>query len=962
MTLSAGCSRDIRDFPTSHLAIAALKHQHARVTSAPIGRELELDILSRRLSSTPDGPIGLLIQGEPGIGKTTVWRAVLTAAADRGWAILSSRPIDSDAALAFTGLRDLFDDADDVLPELPAPQRHALEQGLLLAHIEDEDPVDRRAVAAGVTSALKLLAGRGPLVIAIDDAQWLDGPSTRILAHAAARIGDLPIAFVHALRGTEAQGWPLQLDRSIPAGRLERLILGPLSEFALGSIIKGHLDKEHSRRTLARIQQASGGNPFYALEVARLLPADDRPGPFLPLPQNLRILVADRISRLPVRSQQALLAIACSAAPTPALVLQVVDGRREQRQRALDRAEAAGVVSLSGDRLGFTHPLIGATVYSSVAPAERRRMHRRLAEVVGGIEEQARHLALGTVEPDDVVAERLVLAAESAARRGAPDAAADLMEAARRLTPQDDADALANRAIRAADYHYHNGELELAQRLLHTLLRDGAASGHEADALRVLGEIRLYQESFVEAIGLFEQALGHASDRPLAAAVLESNLAFATVVGGDFTRALAHAERALALAIRASASAVQGQAIAVACIARYLSGYGLDDASLDRAVALEDWSRPSVVQIRPTLIAGTLYLYDGQLERSRETLERLRREVIERGLESDLAWVSSHLAWLGVLTGDLAGGQRHAEEALQGARRHGSRSTYAFSLGYAALVLAHLGRVDEASAAGRDAFRLGEETGFRISAVWAAQALGVLASAAGDAHAVHQILAEPTSLLEREGLVEAIRAPFLGDEIEALVELGSLDRAEGLLEMLDHTSRGRLWVRINVARGRSLLYTARRRIDEARAVIRAVLDDPGIDGLPIEQGRCLLVLARVERRAKRRGAARVALLQAEAIFAGAGAELWLPRVRAELDRLGLAARQPGGLSASEERIARLAAGGATNREIAAQLLVSPKTVEASLARAYSKLAIRSRAQLGTALAGASTPREADRDE
>jgi DNA-binding CsgD family transcriptional regulator/tetratricopeptide (TPR) repeat protein len=486
--------------------------------------------------------------------------------------------------------------------------------------------------------------------------------------------------------------------------------------------------------------------------------------------------------------------------------------------------------------------------------------------------------------------------------------------------------------------------------MLEGLIHRGALGGHAGNALRVLGEISLYQDSFLDAIGLFERALSRPDVRPHTQAVIEANLAFATVVGGDFAGALSHAERARSLARYTSDSTILGQATAVAAIARYLSGHGLDEAALDGATASEDWGRPSLVQIRPTLIAGTLYLYDGQFARSREALERLRRELLDRGQESDLPWVSSQLAWLCILTGDLLDARRYADEALDAADRHGSRSARSFSLGYIALVCAHQGQADAARQAATEAFALGEETGFRIAAVWAAQALSVLGVALGQARAVDEVLGGPVSMIEREGLIEAIRAPWLGDEIEALIALGELERAERLLKLLEATTRGRLWVRVTAARGRSLLHAARRELEAARGAIRTVLDDPGIDELPIEHGRCLLVIAQVERRAKRRGAARDALLQAEALFSATGAGLWLPRVRDDLDRLGLDPGDRLGLTASEERIAGLAAGGATNREIAAQLLISPKTVEATLARAYAKLQIRSRAQLGAALA------------
>jgi DNA-binding CsgD family transcriptional regulator len=151
---------------------------------------------------------------------------------------------------------------------------------------------------------------------------------------------------------------------------------------------------------------------------------------------------------------------------------------------------------------------------------------------------------------------------------------------------------------------------------------------------------------------------------------------------------------------------------------------------------------------------------------------------------------------------------------------------------------------------------------------------------------------------------------------------------------------------LSVARARALLLAGESQLDEARELISRALADPHLGDLPIEWGRCLLILAQVERRARKRGAARQALLTAQELFQRAEAGLWLERVRADLERLGLEPARDAGLTASEERIARLVATGLTNREVAVRLLVSPKTVEATLARVYDKLAIRSRAELG----------------
>jgi DNA-binding CsgD family transcriptional regulator/tetratricopeptide (TPR) repeat protein len=925
---------------------------------SPLGREAELLRLTEVLGTVGDGPVGVLIEGEAGIGKTTVWRAAIEQATGFGWTLLETRPLEADSKLTFAGLRDLLaPTSDSLLFRLPAPQRQALQQALLLAEIVPGQRVDRQAVAAGATSLVGLLASRGPLVLAIDDVQWLDGPSARVLAHIVARLADLQVALIITIRSDGEAQWPLGLPRSIPAGRLTKIRLGPLSTAALHHVFIRHLGRSFPRRVLVQIQHATGGNPFFALEVARLLPSREKPGPFLPVPPNLQGLVSDRISRLPPSSRQALLAVACLSTPTLDLVRRSMDGTPTEGRRAIERAEADGVIAVTLDEgVRFTHPLLAATVYTRATGPDRREMHRRLAGAVNDVEQRAIHLALATAEPDAGVAATLAAAAETAARRGAPDAAADLMERAMRLTPPRETHQRAARAIEAATYHYHGGEFDRARGLLRGL-EDVGVPGSKARILSLLGEISYHQESFDEAVSLYERALRHTTNDPLLEARIELNLSFGTVASGDHRMANAHAERARQLAEGLDDSMLLGQAIAASVMTRYLLGGDLDETGLALALDFEDWNRPSPVVIRPTLIAGYLFLYDGRLDHSRAALEAAYRELVERGLESDIPFIAAYLAWLGILSGRLAEAGRYATEAVDAATRVGSDSIRAYALGFLSLVLAHRGQIEAAREAVAETFALVEATGFRIGALWAAWTLGIIGSALGDAASVHQALADLTAFVEEHGLDEPIRAPFLADEIEALVALGESDRADRLLRMMERGSRNRLWVHLTVARGRALLYASQSQLDDARATISRALADPRIGELPIEWGRCLLVLAQVERRARKRGAARQALLSAQALFQRSEAGLWLERVRSDLARLGLEPARDRGLTPSEDRIAHLVATGLTNREVAARLLISPKTVEATLARVYDKLAISSRAELGGLVGqrGSATP-------
>jgi len=274
-------------------------------------------------------------------------------------------------------------------------------------------------------------------------------------------------------------------------------------------------------------------------------------------------------------------------------------------------------------------------------------------------------------------------------------------------------------------------------------------------------------------------------------------------------------------------------------------------------------------------------------------------------------------------------------------------------LALASVPAAYAGDADAARNRASETLALAAATGYEIGSIWARWALAVLALSAGDPHAADAALAPLTALVEREGLGEPVRAMFLADAIEALLALGQLDRAERLISLLGQaaTRLDRGWALAQAARCRALLLAARGDLDAAsQAAGVAITLSEGLE-LRLELARTLLAAGQIERRARRKQAARQLLERALEIFEAAGARLWASRVRRELERA--AARSAHGtLTASEQRVARLAADGLTNREVAAQLFMSPKTVEANLARVYRKLGIRSRAELGSRLEGA----------
>ncbi len=920
-----------------------------------IGRETELRIVAGFLERLAEGPAGLLFEGEPGIGKTTVWAETVERA--RGQVcVLRAQPTEAEAQLAFAALADLLEPVfRDVLAELPTPQRHALAVALLKEE-PGARPVDQRAVSVATLSVLRVLAGNGPVLVAIDDLQWLDRPSAHVLQFSMRRLTALPVGIVGCCRLGDGHVPALDIESVLPGDLCTRIRLGALSRAALQQILEEKdFGRSLSRRALLRVMRVAGGNPFFALELARSLPQElPNAGGTLEPPQNLRRLVEHRIAGLSRLDRQVLLAAAAAGAPTIELVTSATSGRRDDSLHVLDHAAATGLITVEGSRIRFGHPLFAASVYSSAWPSERRLTHRRLGPLVDDMEERARHLALGTETTDPEVAAVVAAAAEHARQRGAPEVAAELAEHARTLTPGERAADYLRRSVQVAEYQFHVGELRRAREAIESVLRTAPGGSARADALRLLGEIHYHEDSFPEAIRLFEEALGQASNNPGVQCSINLNLALGFVVTGDFEAAPPRAYRALQLAEQAADSASVAEALAVVAMADFHLGRGLDNAKIERALGLEDPHRQISVQLRPSLIAGYLALSVGKLQRCSQLLGGLRERIIESGQESDLPAVSSYLSWCACWRGAVIDAAAFAAEAVESAARIGADSLRCSALGIGAVSAAYAGDVDSTKRLAEHCHVLAAESGNRLAVLWANWALSLLALSRDDPWAANATL-EPLAATFGDHVPEPARTFFLPDQIEALIALGQLNRAERMLTMFEEAARrlDRSWALMLAGRCRALLLAAHGDSEGASLAARDALARGAELEMRIEVARTFLVAGRIERRRRCKRQAAEWLRQALESFEQAGACLWAERAQAELSRVGLRRTASSELTASEYRVAELAASGHTNREIAAQLFVSCKTVEANLARVYRKLGIRSRAELGARLAGTS---------
>ena len=907
-----------------------------------VGRERELEAAAEFLEALESGPAALVFEGEAGIGKTTLWREAAALAEARGFGVRRARPAQVERSLSFAGLTDLLDGIEvELFAQLPPPQRAALDGALLRGG--EEVPSDPRAVFAGSLSILKALASEMPVLVAVDDVQWLDPPSARALRFTARRLGDARVGLLVSslLPGHHAD----DLLSALEVQRTKRIHVGPFTLAATHQLLRDRLERTFPRPTLLRVQQASGGNPFFALEIARALGSRElRPDEPLPVPSNVEGLVRRRVARLSKRTRRALLSAAAVSEPTPS-----------QLGGSLEPALRSGLIQeLPDGSLAFTHPLYASAVYEAAGPEERRKIHRELADRVEDVEERAHHLALATREPDETVASVVDQAAERARSRGAPEVAAELGERALELTPLADRLAVDRRTLATSEDYLRAGALGRARSLLTAALERLDEPVLRARGLHLLAQVRFREESVPEAVDLLRAAAEEAGDDPALRSLIEADLIFAFVSASfDFEAARPHARELIAYAERLSDPALLAEALATATMIEFLLGGGVDESRLARALALEDPEHHAPVQFRPTLIAGFLAFYTGQFERARSLLYPLRNRLRESGAEADLPLLLTTMVWLECSAGELATARSLAEEALEAAFLTESETMAAVSLAFAALVEAHAGRVERTRERLEAAFRATERTGYGIAALWTSGALGFLELSLGNASAARRALDPLTQLVEAHGLEEPIRAFFVSDEIEALVALGELDRAERLTEMLAARGRelDRPWALATGGRCRALLLAAHGEPEAALTEIERALSEHERLPMPLELGRSLLVRGQLERRLKRKSTAKESFEQALAIFEGIGAMLWVERARAELARIGFRRAAHDELTETERRVAGLAASGLTNREVAAQLFLSPKTVEANLARVYRKLGIHSRAELGARLAG-----------
>jgi ATP/maltotriose-dependent transcriptional regulator MalT len=916
---------------------------------AVIGRDEELAAIEAFLGDVEQGPAALVLSGEPGIGKTILWESGVDEAGVGYAYVLMCRGVEAEASLSFAGLSELLAPVfAEVADSLLAPRRRALEVALLLVEPGEATP-DAHAIGLAVLDLWRALAERGPVLVALDDLQWLDPASAGVVQIALRRLRDEQLRLLATVRLGPDTGSPVELDRTFPASRLEQISLGPLSVGAVHTLLGERLGLELTRPELVRVWEATGGNAFFALELGReLVRTGTRPTPgqALRVPESLQELLGERLGRLPTDTGDVLLQVAALARPT----IEVVTRAHGDEARVLEALEAAvheGVVELDGSNVRFAHPLLASICYEQAPVWKRRAVHRALAASVGDLEERARHLALAVEGPDAGVASELEAAAEQAASRGATGAAGELAELAAELTPDDPALAR-QRRLQAANLYRLAGSPERAAALLEQLLSEVPSGPERADVLLALAGTFTADRS--TQIELCDEALAETAGDDTRSSRILAFRAWMRLMQNDAETALADARAALEKADRIGDPKLIAGAIARAGQAETWAGE-ITPGLLERGVEIEERLGLALdYQTSPTVSLSRLMLRQGEIERSRALLEELERKAVARGDEGTrflTLWSLSYIEW-------LAGRwQRALDHAVSG-QELGEQSQFTITEFWVgrirALVETDLGLVEQARAHAEEGLASARAFSDEIFIVLTLGVLGRLELALGNIETAGAYLRELPDRLLAGGMNDPTQ-PVWADAIETLIALGDLDRAGAYLEPyeLNATRLGSPIAATAAARCRGLLSAGEGSLAAATAAFEASLADAV--PYPLERARTLLSLGTVRRQAQQKKAAREALEQALAIFDELGARLWAEKARSELARISGRAPASEELTETERRVAELAAQGRTNKQIAAELYMGLSTVEAHLSHVYRKLGVR-RAELAAQLSKA----------
>ena len=894
----------------------------------------------------------VLIEGPAGIGKSSLLRVGVAQAEAAGAIVVVARPVETEANYAYATLVDLLGPAlASIDVRLAEVHRAVLGRALGNDDVPDsvdaavEEAPDAQRVAVAVLATFRALAARGALLIAIDDAQWADPASRDALAFSVRRLAGLPVRLLLAQRGDiPGEPAPFRLAEAARPIPIERLWLEPLSMGALHQLLHSATGSSFARPTLLRIQELSGGNPFYALELARALAASStsvRPGLDLPIPSSLRGLVRAHLNRVPASTRLLLLTVALSTKPTMSLLEALTGpGTRALLEPAID----AGLIGTEGPTVTFDHPLYASTLVAEASADELRAVHAALGHAAAeDPEARARHLALASEGSDAGVARSLARASARARGRGAPAMAGELADMAVERTPAGGRER-SDRALAAAEAWFAAGDLPATRDRAWALI-PSVRGPLRARALLLLSLCSWYLGPAQAAVDELLPALSFArNDRPLLGLL---HFFLAVFRYFDFAEARRHS----ALAARLLEGTADRGHLAAALLQTFhltvLLGRRPPMAILAKGLGVEAEGPLTDRLTSP----GMWWAGIGRLDLARARFQHMLDFDLADGQYSNVADLRTRLAEVELWSDDWQAARRHAIAAAEAGMETGAGPSE-MALRAVALVDAYEGHLERAQTAATDGIERTKGGGSgALTAAWL-QVTALVAASRGDATAVEEATGRAWHHLARVGYVEPMRLDPSPERIEALAILGRHDEARVELARLEARNRrvAKPWAAAAIMRGRARVAIADGDIEAAIAATSAVVAGPQPGWSRFDIGRVLLVRGEALRHSRSRRDSDEALRRAHEIFVDLGATAWAERAMAERARLGLTRSSALNLTPTAARVARLAGDGLSTRDVATELGISPRTVETHLVSVYGKLGVTSRAELGRVMA------------
>jgi DNA-binding CsgD family transcriptional regulator len=905
-----------------------------------IGRSDEQRRIRRQLVGADRGESGvLLVIGEPGIGKTALLE--YGAGLAQGWTVLRARGTENEAELPFAGLAELLAPITSRLDDLPEPQAAALAGALAVGPPTTLDPF---TTYVATLTLLAAAAEHQPVLVLADDAHWLDRSSQDAILFAARRLQAERIAMLVALRDEPAGVFS--------AAALPRLELGGLEKGVGHSLLRRGVGSAVTDEVADRLVVATGGNPLALKEMLRLLSADQLLGAVplpdpLPLGSDLRQLFVARISGLSAPTRRALLVAAASGSGN----MTEIGGALASLGldvSALEPAEEAGIIDL-GAELRFAHPLVRASIYADASPSARRENHRALAGALnepGSASRRAWHLAAATMGHDESVASVMEDAAVEARLRGAHAVAGSTLERAARLSSAPDR--RGTRLVGAAIEHFLAGQPDRSLALL-LEARDGVpdpVARAELDHLR--GRFLMSRGPLSEAREVLADAAHaiEASDANKAATML-SDAALACFMAGQAGVAEALSRQAFGLTGQRDDQADEVVHLLFTGML-VLTGNGREARSHVERERRRFIELQAAGKWQPLVLAGIWLMWAEEHALARSMLDGAIDEARRLSAPGLLPLALAQRSELSLRLGDWTQAYAGSTEAVRLAQDTGQVVILSYARACLAWTLAGFGREAECRAMAQSAVDAAAAVGSEATVARAEATLGLLDLGAGRAADAVRHLRHAHNLTLAHGIGEPTVVPFAGDLFEALLRAGRREEAEEFLgDLEDRAGKSdRLWTRAVASRSRGMLAPEGAYESHFERALEVH------DRLParFERARTRLAYGERLRRTGLRVRAREQLREALDEFERLGAAPWATRARAGLRATGelAAPRRTAGiqqLTPQELQVALAVAGGSTNREAAAELFLSPKTIEFHLGNVYSKLQIRSRTQL-----------------